>query len=216
MARSKRYQKGGPLKKYGGIESYYTDVSDLIFETNKEVRAEYARLRREANRRLELLQNSEYKNLPSVTSREGGYPALPKGLDETTARKKLYDVARFLNLRTSSIRGARKTTRESLESIRNIEDEDGKKVFDFVNESNIIEFQKFLGAVQKHKSEKGYDSEQYGQLFKYAEEKNIDPKSIADDFEFWMEHEKELKAAPKSDSTIDSAEMARQIGLKID
>lgn len=214
MARSHRYQKGGPLKQHGGLPSYRLDVQAERF-TPSEARAEYARLRREANRRLEVLGRSEFANIPSVASRDI-YEALPKNATEQQVRRALYDVARFLNLKTSSLKGIRKTTRESLEAIRSKTDKEGKQLFPFVNESNILQFQKFMGAVQKHKEAKGYDSEQYGELFKYAKNKNIDPETLAEDFEFWLKHENELKKAPRSKELTTSEDIAKRIGLKID
>lgn len=204
--RSSRYNKSGPLQ--GGIASYRLDVQAIEFSP-REARAEYARLRREANRRLEVLSRSEFKNLPGVTRAAGGFEALPREASESTIRKQLYDVARFLNLRTSSFQGARKARREFVETMQ-------ERGYDFINESNAAEFGKFMGAVQKHKEAKGYDSDQIADLFRQAKEKRIDPKTLADDFEFWLEHSEELEEAPRSTRIISSADFADRIGLEIE
>lgn len=205
--RSSRYNKSGPLKG-GGITGYRLDVQAMTF-TPQEARAEYARLRREANRRLEVLSRSEFAKLPGVQRVSGGFEALPKGAKESTVRKQLYDVARFLNLRTSSFQGARKAQREFVETMQ----EHG---YDFVNKNNAAEFGRFMGAVQKHKEAKGYDSDQIADLFRQAKEKRIDTKTLADHFQFWLAHSQELEEAPRSTHITSSAAFADRIGLEIE
>lgn len=205
MARSHRYNKSGPLK--GGISSYRLDMQAMVFD-EREARAEYARLRREANRRLEVLGRSEFKNLPAYQNRSE-YAALPKTASERDVRKQLYDVARFLNLKTSSLQGAKRSRREFVESMQ-------EAGYDWINENNAADFGKFMGAVQKHKEAKGYDSDQIAELYHTAKEKRIDTQTLADDFEFWLDHQSELEEAPRSNSTISSEDFAARIGLSID
>ena len=52
MPRPKRYNLSGPLKG-GNMDRYWADTSDMFFRTESEVRREYSRLQREANRRIE-------------------------------------------------------------------------------------------------------------------------------------------------------------------
>lgn len=205
MARSKRYNKTGPLQ--GGIMSYRLDMQAQVF-TPSEARAEYARLRREANRRLEVLGRSEFANMPAYQNR-GNYEALERGASEREVRKALYDVARFLNLKTSSLQGARRSRREFVESMH-------EAGYDWINASNAADFGKFMGAVQKHKEAKGYDSDQIAELFHTARNKRIDTDTLAADFEFWLDHINELEEAPRSNSTISSEDFAERIGLSID
>lgn len=207
MARSHRYNKRGPLKG-GGISLYRLDVQAEAF-TPREARAEYARLRREANRRLEVLGRSEFANLPAVTNRPQGFGALPRTASEQQIRKQLYDVARYLNLRTSSLQGAKRAQRDFVETMR----EHG---YDFINRKNAAAFGRFMGAVQKHKAAKGYDSDQLVTLFETAYGKFIDTATLANDFEFWLQHTDELESAPAAPSMTSSEAFAGRIGLKID
>lgn len=189
--RSHRYNTQSQLKG-GSLGRYYTTESAQYF-TPQEVRAEYARLRREANRRLEVLRRSEFANIKAVTNRPDDYAALPKGLDEKEARAALFDVARFISLKTSSLKGARAARREWIESMH-------KAGFEWVNASNADAFGRFLGAVQESDAASGYDSGDkagYGGLFRLAQKKNIDPKEMAADFQYWMEHRKELEDTPR-------------------
>lgn len=189
--RSHRYNTQSQLKG-GGLHAYYVTNSAQYF-TPQEVRAEYARLRREANRRLEVLRRSEFANIKAVTNRPNDYAALPKGIDEKEARAALFDVARFISLKTSSLKGARASHREWIESMH-------KSGYDWVNEKNADAFGRFLGAVQESEAASGYDSGDktgYSGLFRLAQKKNIDPKDMAADFQYWMEHRKELENTPR-------------------
>ena len=208
MPRSKRYRKGGPLQEHGGIISYQLDMQAQMF-TPKEARAEYARLRREANRRMEVLQRSEFAGLASISNRPGSFGALPAGASESQVRKQLYDVARFLNLRTSSLKGARAAQRDWIESMHGAG-------YDFVNKQNAVEFAKFLGEVQQKYGKKTYSSNQIATLYETAKTKRVDVETVKDRFAFWMEHKGELEAAPRSNATISAEKMAERIGLTID
>lgn len=205
MPRPKRYNKSGPLK--GGISNYRLDRQAQAF-TPAEARAEYARLRREANRRLDVLRSRGMGNLEAVRNRPGEFAALDRNAAEREVRKSLADVARFLNLKTSSFQGARKSRRQFVESMQ-------EAGYDWVNEANADEFGRFMGAVQKQKAAKGYDSEQIAELFHTAKEKRIDSKTLAEDFEFWLENQEALESAPRSGKIISSAEFAERLGLEL-
>lgn len=211
--RSSRYKKGGPLREHGGIFSYQLDVQADIF-TPKEARAEYARLRREANRRLEVLRRSEFAGWPAVRNRPSDFEALPKGLDEEHVRKALYDVARFLNLRTSSLKGARESMREWIESMQGKYDARKKKFpFDFVNSSNAKEFAQFLGDVQTKYGKKTYSSEQIAQIYKTAKDKWVDIETIKDSFDFWAVYKRKFAKTKRANQTISAEQMAKRMKM---
>lgn len=205
--RSSRYNKGGPLKGEG-ITNYRLDAQAMTF-TPQEARAEYARLRREANRRLEVLGRSDFAKLPGVQRAAGGFAALPRTASEKQIRKQLYAVARYLNQRTSSLQGAKRAQRAFIESMR----EHG---YTFVNKRNAAALGRFLGAVQKHKEAKGYDSDQLVTLFETAHGKFIDTSTLEDDFKFWLQHMDELKSAPAAKTITSSEKFAKRIGLEIE
>lgn len=208
MPRSSRYKKGGPLREHGGIMSYDLDMQADVF-TLKQARAEYARLRREANRRLETLRRSEFAKLPSVANRSDPYAALPAGAPEQLVRKQLYDVARFLNLRTSSVQGAKRAMRDWTEAMQG-------QGFDFVNKSNAIDFARFMGHVQERYGKKAYSSEQIGRMYKAARDKRVDPETIKNDFDWWILHVDDLESEKRSNETISGEAMAERMGLTID
>lgn len=207
MARRQRYSKAGPLKGRG-VDPYRPDQSAFYF-TPAEARAEYARLRREANRRLEVLRRSEYANMPTVRNRPKQYEALPKNASEAQIRGALFSVARFVGLKTSSLQGQRRATRQALETMRS-------QGLTFLNKNNILDFQRFMDEVNRHKVAKGLPSDDIVDMWRQLRDKRIDTKSIAADFDFWLQHTDELKKAPRSRSTITSDELANKIGFSID
>lgn len=205
--RSHRYNTQSQLKG-GGLHDYYVTESAFYF-TPQEARAEYARLRREANRRLEVLRRSDFKNIKAVTNRPADYAALPRGASEKEVRRALFDVARFISLKTSSLKGARAARREWVSSMQDAG-------YTWVNEKNADEFGRFLGAVQESEAASGYDSGDkagYSGLFRLAKKKNIDPQEMAKDFQYWMQHRQELEKAPKMQSSepVSSADFKKHV-----
>ena len=215
--RPRHYRTTGPLK--GGIGNYTGDAAKEAF-TPAQARAEYARLRREANRRIEVLKRSRYANLPSVRNRPDSYPELYKGASDETAYKMLGKVAEFLNLKTSSLKGARAATWAALDTLKSQTairiNKKGQEVeyhpYAFLNRSNILDFQEYMGEVSDHKLQKGYSYDDILDMFKLAQDKKIDAKDIASNFKFWLEHRKELNDAPAAAETISGASFASQMG----
>ena len=82
--------------------NYELQNSAQVF-TVREARAEYSRLRKIAQKRLARLGASEFSTSTTFQNWQRGFSALERGAPERTVRKALYDVARFLNLRTSSV-----------------------------------------------------------------------------------------------------------------
>lgn len=189
----------------GGMYNY--EVANSAFEyTPAEARAEYARLRKIANRRLERLGASEFANSSTYQNWSSGFEALPRDAPERDVRKALYDVARFVHLKTSSVTGARAARDKFVESMH-------ERGYDFVNKNNAKEFGDFMKEVKTHKTYKGYDSERVANLFGKIKEKRISPEDAAKNFEYWMRHENKLDAAPRSTRELSSKEFAKLRGL---
>ena len=185
----------------GGMYNYEPANSAFVF-TPKEARAEYARLRKIANRRLERLGASEFANSRTYQNWSSGFEALPPDAPERDIRKALYDVGRFVNLRTSSVSGSRAARDEFVRTMN-------ERGYDFVNKSNAQEFGEFMRDVKTHKTYKGYDSERVAMLFGKLKEKRIDTKDAAEYFEYWMKHQNQLDQVPRSNKTVSSKEFAK-------
>lgn len=190
----------------GGMYNYEVANSAFVF-TPKEARAEYARLRKIANRRLERLGASEFANSTTYQNWSSGFEALPRDAPEREIRKALYDVGRFVNLKTSSVSGAREARQKFVEKMQELK-------YTFVNESNAKEFGDFMKAVKTHETYKGYDSERVAKLFGKLKEKRISTEDAAEYFEYWMSHQNQLDNVPRSNKTVSSKDFAKLRGLE--
>ena len=185
----------------GGMYNYEPANSAFVF-TPKEARAEYARLRKIANRRLERLGASEFANSRTYQNWSSGFEALPPDAPERDVRKALYDVGRFVNLRTSSVSGARAAREKFVEKMQS-------HGYDFINKSNAAEFGEFMREVKTHQTYRGYDSDRVAKLFNSLKEKRISTEDAAQYYEYWMKHKTQLDAAPRSNKTVSSKEFAK-------
>lgn len=185
----------------GGMYNYEPANSAFVF-TPKEARAEYARLRKIANRRLERLGASEFANSRAYQNWSSGFEALPPDAPERDVRKALYDVGRFVNLKTSSVTGARAARDKFVAKMQSLN-------YTFVNEANAQEFGEFMRSVKTHETYIGYDSDRVVNLFGKLKEKRISTEDAAEYFEYWMRHQGKLDNVPRSNKTISSKEFAK-------
>ena len=161
------------------IYDYFPEVARSHM-SKKEARAEYARLRKIANRRLEALQRNYPKSEIARRYRKG-FTALPRG-EEKSSRifKKLYEVARYLNTATGSVSGQRAARKQQLETLR----EHG---YTFINKKNLDEFNEFWRTVKTHAAYSGAMSEEIVELFGKAKKTRTDPQTVAKAFEKYLD-----------------------------
>ena len=98
----------------------------------------------------------------------------------------LQDVARFVNAKTSSVTGIKQSIKKELGTLH----EHG---YDFVDENNVEQFREFWAEVKAHHDTTGLNSEQVAELFELAKKRNVDPTTISEAFQYWLEHTKEIK-----------------------
>lgn len=189
----------------GGMYNYEPANSAFVF-TPKEARAEYNRLRKIANRRLERLGASEFANSRTYQNWSSGFEALPPDAPERDIRKALYDVGRFVNLKTSSVTGARAAQKAFIETMQD-------RGYTFINKSNAEDFGEFMREVKTHSTYRGYDSERVANLYKKAKEKRISAEDMAKNFEFWLARENQLDEAPRSNRTVTSEQFRSLRGI---
>ena len=173
-----RFQEG---KK---IFDYFPEIARSKM-TKREARAEYARLRKIANRRLEALMRHYPKSEVAKRYRKG---FAPLGRAERSSRiyKKLYEVARYLNTATGSVSGQRTARKKQLETLR----EHG---YTFVNKKNLDEFNEFWRTVRAHGgSAVDGQSETIAELFAKAKKAKLDPQTVAKAFEKYLAEDSPL------------------------
>lgn len=172
------------LKQGLEIYDYFPEVARANM-SKKEARAEYARLRKIANRRLEALERYYPKSEIAKRYRKG-FQALPREEKSSRIYKKLYEVARYLNLKQGSVSGARESRRQAIETLH----EHG---YTFVNRKNFDEFAEFMRAVKTHASYRSYDSEEVVELFAKARKSRMNPQKVAKAFDKYMAKDGPLK-----------------------
>lgn len=159
----------------------YSVTLSAGFFSDREARAEYARLRKVANARLQRLEKAGYSE-SAVFRRYGeGFESL-RGASAQEVRERLGDVAKFLGRKTSSVTGQRAAVRSFVETMHELG-------YDFINKGNADKFGRFMEAAKRHYgSKKAFDSEQVISLFQLTEEKGIDPELVQQDFDHWLEY----------------------------
>jgi len=190
----------------GGLYLYEVSNSKFVF-TPRDARAEYARLRKIANRRLERLGASEFANGRTYQNYSSGFQALPPDMEIEKVRKALYDVAHFLNLKTSSVSGARAAREKFVAKMNELG-------YSFVNKNNAAKFGEFMREVKTHETYRGYDSDRVAELFGTLTYKRIDREDAAKYFEFWLGHVDLLAEAPRSNTTVSTADYVKMRGDK--
>lgn len=161
------------------IYDYFPEVARSHM-SKKEARAEYARLRKIANRRLEALARHYPKSEIARRYRKGFKP-IERFEKSTRIFKKLYEVARYLNTSTGSVSGQRAARKKQLETLY----EHG---YTFVNKKNLDEFNEFWREIRTHGGEIGSKSEEITEMFGQAKANKIDPQIVAKSFEKYLEN----------------------------
>lgn len=165
------------------IYDYFPDVARAHM-SKKEARAEYARLRKIANRRLEALKRN-YPESEIAKRYRRGFKALDRYEKSTRIYKRLYEVARYLANQLGSVTGQREARKKQLETLH-------ERGYTFVNKRNLDAFNEFWRAVRTHATARAYDSEQIVELFAKAQKSKTDPQKVAKAFELYMQEDSPL------------------------
>lgn len=166
------------------IYDYFPEVARANM-SKREARAEYARLRKIANRRLEALMRHYPKSEVAKRYRKGFAP-LSRTARSSRIYKQLYEVARYLNTASGSVSGQRTARKKQLETLR----EHG---YTFVNKKNLDEFNEFWRTVRAHAGTSvDGQSETVAELFAKAKKAKLDPQTVAKAFEKYMSEDSPL------------------------
>lgn len=190
-----------PKNVLRGTAAMYTVTQAPYYFPIREARAEYARLRAIAEKRLSRLQAAGY----SMRGQPKEFKPLERDANERDVYKALADVSRFISMKSSTISGRKAQMRALAASLQ----ENG---YDFINENNVEQFGEFMREAKLHESYRGYDSEEVVELFHIGKEKHVKPEDLAKDLDLWMGNEKLLKM-PRSRSTIGSEELKERLEL---
>lgn len=125
------------------------------------LRQEYSRLRAIAQKRLERLSRSEFKNDVAYQRYQGRFRKLTEMRSMRQVAESLSDIASFLSLKTSTIKGAQETQRNILAGMH-------ARGYTFVSEVNLREFGEFMDLLRAKLLDRIYDSERAYKVFEQA------------------------------------------------
>lgn len=128
-------------------DDYYPYRLEQIDE--RALKKEYSRLREIANRRLNRLQASEYKETDIAKEYAGGFAILAEVED---LPRELTKLARFVASERTSVTGLKRIDRQTVETLQ----EHG---YDFVNTKNVRQFGAFMEEMRQAGLSKLYSSE---------------------------------------------------------
>ena len=187
-------------------ENYYVDALKSGTLTEKEMRSEYSRLRKIANKRLSALGRSRFSGTQAYILNVGKYVTLDKIKSERDLMYRLQDLAKFVTAKSGSVSGQYEMRRNALESLM-------ERGLHFVNEKNFEMFGQFMEEARIRGYAKIYGSERVSELFGVASKKGIKPDELFKDFGFWMQNKQNLEEMPKikNEKKRNSAEYKKAI-----
>lgn len=188
MARDERQQRKPFDFKYPYAS--YMDVS-LMRETHtkKELLAEYKRLRREAQVRLNQLERYKWmKDSDVYQYNKDRFKGAVSRMTKAELAKQMRDAAIFVTSKTSTAFGQRERRNNLLDTFR-----DGWGLT-FLNKSNVVEFSRFLGAARANFGAAHYSMDEVEALFRTAKKDKLDMDQIEQNFDAFVEQAQGSKA----------------------
>lgn len=187
---------------------YYTvsalELADVL--TNKEMRAEYSRLRSIAQKRLANLRRAGYTDDNFYRYNAERFVPLADIKNEKQLMQKLSDIANFLSSTKSLVRERRRKERDILETLH----EHG---LTFVTRKNMKEFGEFMEAFRQQKLDSFYSSDQAADLYGLAMEKRINPESLQKNFEEFIDEQEKIRniTRKKNSKPMTASELRRRL-----
>lgn len=161
----------------------YALTSAGIWE-EREIRAEYSRLRDIAQKRLQRLGRSEPDSY-AYRENVGAY-APARGLTTAQIVDLLPDLARFITARAGSVSGIRAIRRQTLETLH-------ERGYEFVNARNLREFGEFMEDWRSRRELHSIGSVEAAEFYGWATENKVDVDRIRADFAGWLSKREELR-----------------------
>ena len=147
---------------------------------DKQIRAEYTRLRDIAQKRIKRLGESEWRSSETYQRYKEGFPKLSQIPNRTNLSYELAKLSRFVSAKTTTVSGLKHQRTEQLKSLK-------KHGYEFVNKENIDKFGQFMEEFRN--KELGWRKEGSPivvELFYQTERLGLDPKVVARDFDYWL------------------------------
>ena len=126
---------------------YIYNRAYLKFKDTEELAAEYNRLRKIANKRLEVLSRSEFSTSQTYLRNRGKYNKTAREMSKTELLDALSAVAHFVASKTGSLRGLQSARKKAIERLRHpIDPVTGEPTegYTFINKDNFQLFCQFM------------------------------------------------------------------------
>jgi hypothetical protein len=166
--------------------------------TDKELRAEYSRLRSIARKRLERFEGTEWTDTQVYQLNVGVYKPLPEIKNNRELRHLLSDVARFVTGEVNSVSGLEKQRRHNVKELN-------KRGYGFINKENYRSFADFMEYARIVNLNWMYDSKRIAEFYEWAEKKKISGDKLYESFRTWNknEHNKQKRVQHKNPRNSD-------------
>lgn len=152
--------------------------------TEKQVQAEYSRLRSIARKRIERLEKSDPQS--AMLKYKGQFPRVDEIGSKAKMAKALSNVSRFVSDPRSSLKQSRAIDRENVKLLR-------RHGFD-VNMSNIREFADFMEFYRaKEKGKRNRGSDEVAALWTEAQRLDVDTETIKKDYKYYKKNVEALQ-----------------------
>lgn len=172
----------------------------------KEVRREYTRLRDIAQKRLKRIESEAKKGVTDWTRTET-YKTYSKGIPKLSDVSKkhlpyeLSKLARWTESNYSRVGYLKKRMRASIKKLH-------ESSYDFIDESNFIDFTEFMDEYRSQKMDHVYGSSDAAELYGALQKRGISPDEVYDEFYDWFENKEAFsRTRVKKHGTLKSYKM---------
>lgn len=158
---------------------YTSEAVDQM--TDAEVRKAYTSIRHIAVERAKRLSKYGYTNTRAgkEAARLRQFPGISEMSSDAEVRQMLLDTSKWLRNPFSKAAEVKKKNREVIKKFRDMN-------YDFVNESNIIDFLEFMDEMQETYADKNYEYTRIADAYEIAQKYQIPEDELKRDFESWM------------------------------
>lgn len=149
---------------------------------DKQIRAEYTRLRDIAQKRIKRLGESEWADTKLYRKYAAGFPKLSDIQNRTNLSYQLAALSRFVAAKTTTVSGLKHQRAESLKTLK-------QHGYGFVNIQNYKQFGEFMEDYrEKMIGKKQRPSDQVADLYFQTERLGLNPETVKKDFTYWLDN----------------------------
>lgn len=219
MPRSKEYQlqPNKRLKYDPAIISHSSPATIRRMYSDKEIRAAYAKFRKQFRGRVKEFEASEYAGSGVLDDAAAVFGNTGRTWDIVAVVHALQEITKWLQTATSSVEGMRIADQRRLQTLQD------KGLTMIKTPQDLRDFGRFMKSVRPYFDKQHYSSDQAVELFDYAQENNISIPNLQKHFKFYVDHIDEITEADLSvqvgknrGKARKKAWTARQIAERLD